>query len=171
MSNHSVASNDPVASNKLVETALAGYRELVERLSAAQKPEFPDPSVTMAQMRVLMLLSVVGEARMSDLSPKLGISLSTLSSLVDRLVDADLARRREDARDRRNVLVSLTPAGAAVLDNLQELGARHLRELLAHLDEAELRSVNDTIALLVSAARRLTETRRLTATPQEDLNP
>lgn len=155
MSNHSVVSNAPAVTNQLTDRALAGYRELVELLSASHQPEFPDSSLTMAQMRVLMLLSVVGEARMSDLSPKLGISLSTLSSLVERLVEAHLARRREDERDRRNVLVSLTPAGAAVLDNLQELGVRHLRELLARLDETELLKVNETIELLVSAARRI----------------
>ena len=162
MSNHSLVSNDPDVADQLTVRALAGYRELVERLSATHQPEFPDSSVTMAQMRVLMLVSVVGEARMSDLSPKLGISPSTLSSLVERLVEADLAKRREDERDRRNVLVSLTPAGAAVLDNLQELGVRHLRALLAQLDERELHAVNETIELLVSAARRLT------AAPQED---
>src|SRR5688572_2500187 len=94
-----------------LEKALAGYRELVEVLSAARTPDFPDPGVTMAQMRVLMLLDGVGESRMSDLAPKLGISPSTLSSLVERLVEADLAQRRDDARDRRSVLVSLTPGG------------------------------------------------------------
>ncbi len=166
MSNHSVVSNDPVASNQLVERAIDGYRELVERLSASHQPEFPDSSLTMAQMRVLMLLSVVGEARMSDLAPKLGISLSTLSSLVERLVEADLAKRREDERDRRNVLVSLTPSGANVLENLQELGARQLRELLNHLDEIELRAVNDAIDLLVTATRRLTAAPA--TAPQED---
>ena len=162
MSNHSVVSNDPDVSNQLLEKALAGYRELVERLSAVHQPAFPESSVTMAQMRVLMLLSVVGEARMSDLWPKLGISLSSLSSLVERLVEADLAQRREDERDRRNVLVSLTPAGAEVLDNLQELGVRHLHELLALLDETGLRKVNETIELLVGAARRIS------ASSQED---
>jgi DNA-binding MarR family transcriptional regulator len=138
-----------------IDRALASYRELVEVLSAARTPEFPDPSVSMAQMRVLMLLSAVGEARMSDLVPNLGISLSTLSSLVDRLVDAGLAQRREDARDRRNVLVSLTDGGSAMLDRFQELGVEHLRMLLVELDAGGIRTVNDAIELLVAAARRL----------------
>src|SRR5512132_4114556 len=89
-----------------IDAALAGYARLVELLSAARTPEFPDPHVTMAQMRVLMLLSAVGETRMSDLAHKLGIAPSTLSSLVDRLVEASLANRRDDAHDRRTVLAS-----------------------------------------------------------------
>ncbi len=139
-----------------VERVLAGYRELVELLSAAHDPELPAPGLTMAQLRVLMVLSVTGQIRMSDLMPKLNISLSTLSSLVDRLVEAGLAQRREDERDRRNVLVSLTEHGVDVLDALQELGIHHLRELLARLDDAGLATVTAAIELLVAAARQTT---------------
>lgn len=138
-----------------IDDVLAGYGRLVEILSAARTPEFPDPHITMAQMRVLMLLSVVGEERMSDLAHRLNCSLSTLSSLVDRLVEADLAHRREDPHDRRSVLVSLAPAGVALLEQFQELGADHLRTLLEQLDDNELATVNQAIELLVAAARRL----------------
>ena len=138
-----------------IDAALAGYARLVELLSATHTPEFPDPHVTMAQMRVLMLLSAVGEARMSDLAHQLGIAPSTLSSLVDRLVEARLANRREDARDRRTVLVSLAPAGARMLDQFNELGADALRALLGQLNDEDLTTVNQAIELLVAAARRL----------------
>jgi DNA-binding MarR family transcriptional regulator len=138
-----------------VDRALAGYAQLVQLLSAAHAPEFPDPHVTMAQMRVLMLLSAVGEARMSDLAHQLGISPSTLSSLVDRLIEAGLATRREDSRDRRSVLVTLAPAGSKMLDQFNELGADALRSLLEQLDGSEIVTVNKAIELLVAAARRL----------------
>jgi DNA-binding MarR family transcriptional regulator len=93
---------------------------------------------------------------MSQLAPQLGISLSSLSSLVDRLVEADLARRRDDPTDRRNVLVSLTAQGVALLDTFQELGIEHLRALLDQLTDREIESVNHAIDVLVAAARRLT---------------
>jgi DNA-binding MarR family transcriptional regulator len=138
-----------------IERALSGYRELVQTLSARRTPEFPDPGITMAQMRVLMLLSVVGEMRMSDLAHELGVSLSTLSSVVDRLVDTNLAARRDDPRDRRSVLVSLAAAGAKVLDSFQELGVAHLRELLDHLSADEAEAVTRAVDVLVVAARRI----------------
>lgn len=138
-----------------IDRALAGYARLVELLSAMRTPEFPDPHVTMAQMRVLMLLSAVGEARMSDLAHQLGISPSTLSSLVDRLVEAGLANRHDDPRDRRSVLVSLAPAGYQMLDQFNELGADALRALLEQLGDTEIVTVNKAIELLVAAARRL----------------
>jgi DNA-binding MarR family transcriptional regulator len=144
------------ANESAIARALEGYRQLVEQLSATHPPEFPDPGVTMAQMRVLMLLGVIGETRMSDLAPQLGISLSTLSSLVDRLVDAGFVTRRTDARDRRSVLVSLAPAGTDLLDSFQELGVDHLRKLLVHLSSSEIETVNQAIDVLVTAARRMT---------------
>jgi DNA-binding MarR family transcriptional regulator len=147
-----MTSNEPA-----IERAIAGYREIVETLSATHPPEFPDPSVTMAQMRVLMLLGVIGEARMSDLAPQLGISLSTLSSLVDRLVDAGFVVRRTDERDRRSVIVSLTHAGTDLLDSFQELGADHLRKILVHLTDSEIETVNQAIDVLVTAARRISQ--------------
>jgi len=139
-----------------IERAIAGYREIIESLSTTHPPEFPDPGVTMAQMRVMMVLGVVGETRMSNLAPQLGISLSTLSSLVDRLFDAGFVARRTDERDRRSVFVSLTAAGTDLLDSFQELGADHLRKILVHLTSAEIETVNQAIDVLVTAARRMT---------------
>jgi DNA-binding MarR family transcriptional regulator len=149
VSNHSPTSNDQI------ERAVAGYQELIHAISTSRPPEFPDSSLTMAQMKVLMLVSIGGETRMSDLAPRLGISLSTLSSLVERLVEASYAQRRDDPRDRRSVLVSLTQEGRALLDRFQELGAEQLRELLSQLSPGELSTVIHAIEVLVAAARRL----------------
>jgi DNA-binding MarR family transcriptional regulator len=47
--------------------------------------------------------------------------------LVDRLVEAGLARRAPSRTDRRSVLVKLTANGEALLDTL---AGQHLQELL-----------------------------------------
>ena len=149
------AERTAAAATDPIERALAGYAQIVQLMSATRTPEFPDPSVTMAQMRVLMLLSAVGETRMSDLAHQLGISPSTLSSLVDRLVETHFVSRRDDARDRRSVLVSLAPAGNELLAQFNELGAGALRSLLEQIDAKDIVTVNKAIELLVAAARRL----------------
>lgn len=161
MSNYSDRSNDQATAKQnppssAIDRAIEGYQTLVDIVSSSHAVELPDPGLTMAQMKVLMLLHVAGETRMSDLAGQLGISLSTLSSLVERLVEGGYAQRREDPRDRRNVLVSLGEGGVALLDTFQELGVRHLRELLGQLDDEALETVNRAIEQLVAAARRLT---------------
>ena len=159
MANHLVTTNDQTHPKQLdaeIDRAIAGYQELIEVISSTRTMELPDSHLSMSQMRVLMLLGGVGETRMSDLAPRLGISLSTLSSLVERLVEAELAQRRDDPRDRRNVLVALAPAGSAILDSFQELGLRQMRELLNQLDLEGIETVKRAIDLLVAAVRRIT---------------
>jgi DNA-binding MarR family transcriptional regulator len=78
-----------------------------------------------------------------------------LSSLVDRLVESGLANRHDDPRDRRSVVVALTPAGSRMLDQFSELGSDALRALLEQLDDRDIVTVNKAIELLVAAARRL----------------
>ena len=138
-----------------IEQVLDGYRRLVQILSAAHTPELPDSSVTMAQMRVLMLLAAGAETRMSELAGALGISLSTASGLVDRLVDSHLVARHTVAADRRQVLVSLTADGASFLDHFQELGLSQLRELLARLSPTDVATVRRTVEILITAANEL----------------
>jgi DNA-binding MarR family transcriptional regulator len=89
---------------------------------------------------------------MSELVALLGVSLSTVSGLVDRVVDQGLAHRREDPADRRHVVVGLTPAGTAFIDRFRELNARQMRELLRRLDDAELGAVRQALAALSRAA-------------------
>jgi DNA-binding MarR family transcriptional regulator len=135
-----------------LELTAAAYDRLVDLLATARTPELLDSTITMAQLKVLMLLSVVGEQRMSDLAAQLGVSLSTTTGLVDRLVDGGLAQRREHASDRRAVLVSMTFAGSQFMERFQELGAGQLRELLSTLDSEQLGVVRQAIEVLLAAA-------------------
>lgn len=151
-SNEAMHDDSPAAE---AERVLDGYRQLVEILAGARTQELPDSSVTMAQMRVLMLLSALGEARMSELAGALRITQSTASGLVDRLVESALVIRHGDPNDRRQVIVSLTAEGAAFLDHFQELGISHLRELLSLLSPSDVAAVRRGVELLISAARVL----------------
>ncbi len=134
---------------------IADYEQLLHRMATSHAPEFLEIDVTMPQAKVLFLVSAAGELHMSALVARLGVSLSTVSGLVDRLVGAGLASRREDPADRRQVLVGLTPAGAALIDRFRELNARELRRLLAILDIADLERVRTALSTLAGAAGRL----------------
>jgi DNA-binding MarR family transcriptional regulator len=139
-----------------VERVLDDYRRLVQMLAGARPAEMLlESSVTMAQMKVLMLLSALNEARMSELASALHLSLSTVSGLVDRLVESGLVARRTDANDRRQVMVSLTDEGIGFLDRFQELGVSHLRELIERLSPTDIAAVSRALELLITAAQEL----------------
>ena len=135
-----------------VEDVITGYEALLHSLAGVHAPEFLEIAVTMPQAKVLYLMAASGDLHMSELVALLGVSLSTVSGLVDRVVDQGLAHRREDPVDRRHVVVGLTPAGAAFIDRFRELNARQMRELLGRLDDAELASVQRALAALSRAA-------------------
>jgi DNA-binding MarR family transcriptional regulator len=136
----------------IVDDVIAGYETLMQRLADSHAPEFLEIAVTMPQAKLLYLLGAAGELHMSDLVHRLGVSLSTISGLVDKVVDQGLASRREDAVDRRQVVVALTPAGRDFIDRFRELNARQMRELLQLLDDADLACVRDALAALAAAA-------------------
>src|SRR5262245_16468496 len=64
--------------------------------------------LTMAQLKAVMFLVRAGRARSRDLADGLGIAPSAATPLVDRLVDDKLARREDDAADRRVVWIHPT---------------------------------------------------------------
>lgn len=139
----------------VVDEVIVGYEALMHRLAGSHAPEFLEIAVTMPQAKLLYLLGAAGDLHMSELVTRLGVSLSTVSGLVDRVVEAGFVTRREDPADRRHVVVGLTPAGTAFIDRFRELNAHEMRELLALLDDAELDSVRTALAALARAADRL----------------
>jgi DNA-binding MarR family transcriptional regulator len=140
----------------LVADIISGYEGLMHQLASGHAPEFLEIAVTMPQAKLLYLLSALGDLHMSDLVTRLGVSLSTVSGLVDRVVESGLAARREDRVDRRQVVVSLTAAGAAFIDRFRELNARQMRELLDLLSVSELADLRRSLEALSRAAQRLT---------------
>jgi DNA-binding MarR family transcriptional regulator len=134
---------------------VAGYERLMHRLAERHAPDFLDIAVTMPQAKVLYVVGAAGRLHMSELAARLGVSLSTVSGLVDRLVDQGLLDRWDDPADRRQVLVSLTSTGTGFIDRFRELNARQLRELLGVLNDEELADVERALGHLDRAAERL----------------
>jgi DNA-binding MarR family transcriptional regulator len=127
----------------------------MQRLAGAHEPEFLEIDITMPQAKLLYLLGASGDLHMSEIVVRLGVSLSTVSGLVDRIVDHGLASRHDDPADRRQVVVGLTPAGTAFIDRFRELNARQMRELLDQLDDPDLVLVREALTALDRAASRL----------------
>jgi long-chain acyl-CoA synthetase len=88
---------------------------------------------------------------MSDIAARLGVTSSTATEQVDRLVELGLLERRTDAADRRHVVISTTPEAAASLEHLRELNTRRMRELLVRIDADDLASVERAITALAAA--------------------
>ena len=87
------------------------YRTLVGALKASSGTLWMEIDLTIAQLRTLLILAEEGPLVIGQIAQRMGIGLSTGGHLVDRLVQAGLAERTEDAEDRRRTLARLTPKG------------------------------------------------------------
>ncbi len=137
------------------EQILDHYRSLMRHVADCHAHEFLAVDVTMSQAKVLYITSLRPGIGMTALAGELGVGLSAVSGLVDRLVANGYLERREDASDRRQQLVSLTVSGAQALDHLRELRAELVRRLLVGLDSHELVSLRDGVAALDREAQAI----------------
>ena len=99
------------ARDELEREVLAQYRELGRSLKATSEPRWMEIDLTLPQLRTLLVLAEEGPLVIGQIAQRLGIGLSTGGHLVDRLVQAGLADRTEDAGDRRRTVARLTPKG------------------------------------------------------------
>ncbi|MER5362828.1 MarR family winged helix-turn-helix transcriptional regulator [Streptomyces sp. NPDC002785] len=88
-------------------------------------------------MAVLSALVDFGPHVQRELASRLGIDRSDLVKIVDDLAVAGLVNRARDTADRRRVTVTPTPAGHAMLADLQTDALTVQRELLAPLTSTE----------------------------------
>ncbi len=139
------------------EQILDHYQSLMRHVADTHAHEFLTVDVTMSQAKVLYIASLRPGIGMTALASELGVGLSAVSGLVDRLVVNGYLERREDASDRRQQLVTLTVSGTRALDRLRELRAELVRRLLVGLDTHELVSLRDGVAALDREAQAIGE--------------
>ena len=144
----------PTEADRVARTdrVVASYELLMQRIASSHAPDLMEVAVTMSQAKVLYLIAASQGMRMSEVAVRLGVSISTTSGLVDRLVDHGLLARHDDPADRRQVVVTITPTGRADLERFRELNAAQMRRLLACLEDSELDAVESATFLLATAA-------------------
>jgi len=108
---------------------LAAFRrELRQFLAFSEQVAHTEGIPAQQYQALLAIKGHPGRARMAvgELSRELLVAQHTGSELAERLVAKGLLTRTPDARDRRRMLLSLTPAAEAVLS---KMARTHLEEL------------------------------------------
>ncbi|MCC9175705.1 MarR family winged helix-turn-helix transcriptional regulator [Arthrobacter sp. zg-Y179] len=105
------------------ERVLLSLEELADSLQSTALPGFLDPllstDLTVRQLKVLTVLVTAEEgATGRGLSESFGVSMASMSGLIDRLVAQGVAIRSEDPRDARVRRVKATPLGRTVVRRL-----------------------------------------------------
>jgi DNA-binding MarR family transcriptional regulator len=138
----------------LIHQIIQTQRDLGRALARHQSPLFSS-NLTMRQLKVLMLVSANGSATGQELSHHLGVTLGTVTGLVDRLVAHGLVSRHEDPHDRRVRRVELTAEGRKLLEDINNAGLNEYRRIMNHLDTETLRCLHQVTLRLHEAAAAL----------------
>lgn len=135
-----------------VDHILAIEKHIYQWVQLGGLPSWAEVDLTMPQLKVLILADRRRPMPTSQVARTLGMTLSTATGVVDRLVGQGLIERLEDPSDRRMVLLRATADGKELTDRLMRGGRVRLKEILNQLGDDELRTVADALDLLSKGA-------------------
>jgi DNA-binding MarR family transcriptional regulator len=98
---------------------------LVQRYQFRDRNDICCYGISVSQCHTLEMLGEHGTLTMQALATHLHLAVSTVTRVIDTLVDKGLVARHSNVKDRRVCEVALTPSGTALLHTIQgELIAR-----------------------------------------------
>ena len=111
-----------------------------------------DDSLTVTQFRTLAVLGRLGKTNLQGLADHLQVNASTAMRMVDRLVAVDLVRREENPTTRREVVLSLTPAGEQVYAKVMDKRREWVRQTVMKMPAGERKNLIKALQSFTTAA-------------------
>ena len=136
-----------------IEQFIQISRSLNARLARPGAEEWPDVELTMGQLRTLVFLAE-GSQRMSEIAASLGTSLSSTTSMIERLKSKELVTRSQHPDDRRVVMCQLTQLGRENLERFWRFRQSRIRSLANLLTNEEFEMVIGALQVVAAALNR-----------------
>lgn len=155
-----------LSASDFADRMMSAMRRMRRNILSAERSYLTRGIITLPQLWVLLEIADSGHCPMSSLSRALGLKSSTVTGIMDRLVELKLAARAPSASDRREVLASLTAKGRRILNHIQAekkrmlvrafgpLNARERAEYLRIIEKVLEHSSPDQVHRPASGARR-----------------
>ena len=124
-------------------------RTISTRIRREGRRVLRDFPITPAQFDVLQVLFFNGEKRMSDISRWLGITKSTTTGLVKRLIDADLVERRRSDKDRRSYIIDISAAGKTLIEKVIDRRVEYLKSVMTEIKSDQVKELEVIIKNLL----------------------
>ncbi|RLL86984.1 transcriptional regulator [Mesotoga sp. H07pep.5.4] len=118
---------------------------LVKRIMSVVKQNFESDfkkmGVTQSQILVMRVLNLRGDMKVSDISKELDLSNSTVSGIIDRLVEKKIVQRKRSEEDRRIVMISLADEYRQPVKKGLNAFAQKMRKALSTMTEEDVDSI------------------------------
>jgi len=114
---------------------------LIMRTIRAEMRRHRTPGLSVPHFRVLAFLNRNEGASLSEVAEYIGLTLPSMSTLIDGLVTRELVTRQTSPSDRRRVTLALTARGKSTLAAARRETQAQLAESLATLTATERATV------------------------------
>ncbi|HKE65968.1 MAG TPA: MarR family transcriptional regulator [Micromonosporaceae bacterium] len=141
--------------DEVMDALLSASRAMVAL--AARSLAGLDSDVTLPQYRALVVLASRGPQRVIDISTELGVTASTGTRMCDRLVRKRLIRRYRTPADRREVRLTLTPSGRALVKDVTLRRRGELTSVVQQIPVAWRKPVTAALRAVAAAVGELPE--------------
>lgn len=121
---------------------------LIMRTIRAEMRRHRGFDLSVPQFRTLVFLNHYQGSSLSDVAEFVGLTLPSMSKLIDGLVMRQLVKREILPSDRRCVTLALTPLGQATLQTAREATQAYLAQRLAQLSTQERATVEQAMQIL-----------------------
>ncbi len=105
--------------------------------------------VTGPQLGVLKIISEAQPLTLSELTAKMGVHITTIEGIVNRLHKRQLVHKPRNKRDRRNLEISVTEKGEKLLRGVPTGLMQRLYDNLKSISDREARALHRSVARLV----------------------
>jgi DNA-binding MarR family transcriptional regulator len=118
---------------------------VVMRTIRAKMRQHRAADLSVPQFRTLAFIDRNAEASLSDVAEHIGLTLPSMSKIVDGLVTRKLVTRQTHPTDRRRMILTLTHSGQTALAASREATRACLAEMLAPLTSAERTTIGQAM--------------------------
>lgn len=136
---------------KAVSASVDSIRRVLRALRIAARDTLATAGVSAAQLFVLNALVDGEEASLSDLAQRTMTDRTSVTAVVDRLVQSGLVIKETSEEDRRRASIHITPKGRTVLRGAPRPPTALLVEALERVEPGELKSLERGLRALTRA--------------------
>lgn len=137
-----------------ITDALLTASRLLVAISARSIAQVEE-SITVPQFRALVLLATRGPSNLASLATQLDVQPSTIGRMVERLVSTGLVDREPHPQSRRELVVSVSQRGRAVVDAVTQRRRQEIADVVAAMPARERRGLVTALTAFSKAGGEL----------------
>ena len=121
-----------------IEEMLTLIKRIMSLIKQSFESDFKKLQITESQILVMRVLNHHGDMKVSDISRELDLPNSTVSGIIDRLVEKKIVQRKRSEKDRRIVMISLAQDYSQPVEKHLNAFAQKIERALSTTTEEDL---------------------------------